>query len=70
VDIGERAWVMREALERAQHDLVFLASLRHADPAAADELFDVEVAATLRWIDRALDGLEPLEIDPNAEPPD
>jgi hypothetical protein len=69
VDIGERAWLMREALERARNDLTVLGSLAHIDPKQPDEWIRVEVARTLRWINRALDGLDSLTIDPSAEPP-
>ena len=69
MDAGERAWLMREALERARHDLAYLGSLTHADHERSDLRFDVDVGRTLRWIDHALAGLEPLEVDPTAEPP-
>jgi hypothetical protein len=48
---------MREALERAKHDLAFLGSCMHADPEAPDELFETDVSNTVGWIERALDGL-------------
>jgi hypothetical protein len=69
VEIGERAWIMREALERARHDLAFLGGCLHADPAAPDETFEADVSVTMAWIDGALDGLEPLTFDPQKLPP-
>lgn len=69
MDRDERQFVMQQALERARHDLVFLTGLQHVDTAAPNEPFDVDEAMTLRWIDAALDGLDPLTIDPKAEPP-
>ena len=59
----------REALTRAKHELEFLSGCLHADPAAPDELFEVDVSNTRAWIRRALDGLEPLTIDPQQPPP-
>jgi hypothetical protein len=61
---------MREALERARHDLAFLGACIHADPAAPDETFETDVSNTLAWIDRALDRLDPLTVDPQKPPPD
>jgi hypothetical protein len=61
---------MREALERAKHDLAFLGGCLHADPASPDELFEIDVSVTTAWISRALDGLDPLTIDPRALPPE
>ena len=69
MDIGERAWLMREALERARHDLAYLSSLAHVDPESPETWIPVDLARTLRWIDRALEGLDSLTIDPKAEPP-
>jgi hypothetical protein len=61
---------MREALERARHDLALLGNCIHADPAAPDVTFETDVSNTLAWIDRALDGLEPLTIEPQKLPPE
>jgi hypothetical protein len=63
VELGERAWLMREALERARHDLTYSASLRHSDPADPVASIDADVADTLAWIDKA------LVIDPKLLPP-
>ena len=54
VEIGERAWIMREALERARHDLTLLGGCLHADPAAPEQTFETDVSVTTAWIDRAL----------------
>jgi hypothetical protein len=51
---------MREALERARHDLALLGGCVRADPAAPEEMFETDVSVTIAWIDRALDGLDPL----------
>ena len=56
MELGERAWLMREALTRATHELDLLGSCLHADPATPDELFEVDVSNTRAWIRRALDG--------------
>jgi hypothetical protein len=61
---------MREALERAKHDLAFLGGCIHADPAAPDQTFETDVSVTMAWIDRALDGLDPLTVDPQKLRPD
>jgi hypothetical protein len=55
VELGERAWIMREALERAKHDLAFLSGCLDTDPATPDETFEVDVSNTVAWITRALD---------------
>jgi hypothetical protein len=47
MELGERAWLMREALKRAKHDLAFLGGCLHADPSAPDELFETDVSNTL-----------------------
>lgn len=59
---------MHEALERAQHDLVFLQGLRHSD--GDSEPFDIDVSLSLRWIEAALHGLPPLDLKAGAEPPE
>jgi hypothetical protein len=41
-----------------EHELAFLGGCLHADPAAPDELFEVDVSNIGAWIDRALDGLD------------
>ena len=69
MDVGQRGWLMREALERARRDLVFLGSLAHITPDQPHEVLEVEVGLTVRWIDCALEGLDPLDLDPGAEPP-
>ena len=69
MELGERAWLAREALERARHDLAYLGSLVHVNPERPGEFIPIDLAQTFRWVDAALDGLEPLTIDPNAEPP-
>src|SRR5689334_13235565 len=61
---------MREALKRAKHDLALLGSCIHTDPAAPDETFQVDVSNTVAWIIRALDGLDPLTIEPQQTRPD
>jgi hypothetical protein len=61
---------MREALERAKHDLAFLGGCLHADPEAPDELFETDISNTVAWINRALDGLDPLTVDPQQAPPE
>jgi hypothetical protein len=45
-----------------------LASLRHSGPADPDASIDADVAGTIAWIDAALEGLEPLVIDPKLLP--
>jgi len=69
VDVGERAWLMREALERARRDLAFLGSLAHITQDEPYEALAFDVGPTVRWIDCALEGLEPLDLDSRAEPP-
>ena len=69
MDLGERAWLMREALERARRDLLFLGSLAHVTSEQPLEVLQVDVGLAVRWIDCVLDGLDPLEVDPSAEPP-
>jgi hypothetical protein len=32
--------------------------------------FETDISVTMAWIDRALDGLEPLTVDPQKLPPD
>jgi len=61
---------MREALQRAKYDLEFLSGCLQTDPSAPDETYEVDVTNTLAWISRALDGREPLTIDPRQTPPD
>ena len=68
MEIGERAWLMREALERARHDLAYRGSLAHIDPSSrTSDPHRSRLDAPLgQQGPRRLDS---LTIDPAAEPP-